>query len=391
MDAQSRGILMLLNSAMTGQKATLPSDFDLEQAYLQLRRHQILALGYLGAVQCGVDKQMGVMRTLFQEYCRCLQHSENQMSAVKKVCEAFDRAGVEYMPLKGCNIKTLYPSPELRTMGDADILIRTEQYEIIRPIMLELGFTEVTESDHELIWRNDALLLELHKRIIPSYNRDYYRYFGDGWRLATVQQGTRFAMSREDEFVYLFTHFAKHYRDGGIGIRHLLDLHVYLCANSDLDVAYVERELDKLQLGVFFGHIRKTMEACFCGKPWDERTEFIADHIFASGAYGTDAMKRVSLVVRQSKQTGSVGKARMAQLVSLIFLPYNAMADKYPLLHKLPILLPVFWGVRAVNVVISKHKKMRRFIKSFNDASVEKAELYEQSLNYVGLEFAFEE
>ena len=141
------------------------------------------------------------MKMLFQHYCRSLQHSEGQMKAVEQLCEAFDAEGIAYMPLKGCLMKRLYPSPELRPMGDADILIRPEQYERIRLVVEKLGYDEQVESDHELIWHRKDLNLELHKRLIPSYNRDYYRYFGDGWNLAKVERGTRYMMTCEDEYI----------------------------------------------------------------------------------------------------------------------------------------------------------------------------------------------
>ena len=36
----------------------------------------------------------------------------------------------------------MYPKTEMRVMSDADILIRTEQYDKIRPIMVELGYSK---------------------------------------------------------------------------------------------------------------------------------------------------------------------------------------------------------------------------------------------------------
>lgn len=391
MDVQDDGILVLLRSVLEGRELALPEGFELEAAYPQLRRHQIMALAYLGAVQCGIDKKLPVMQNLFRDYCLCLQRSEEQMQTVEAVYRAFDKAGVDYMPLKGCNLKALYPAPELRIMGDADILIRTEQYDKIRPLMEKMGFAEGVESDHELVWHSDKLFLELHKRLIPSYNRDYYRYFGDGWRLASMSNGTRYAMKPEDEFIYLFTHFAKHYRDGGIGVRHLLDLHVFLQANKQLDMEYVLCELDKLQLRVFFEHILRASRASFCDGEWDDVTKFIVQHIFFSGAYGTAELKSASEVVRLSGQTGQERSFRFKKLLGIVFLPYGAMTQKYAVLRKLPILLPVFWGVRGVSVLISKRKSIQRVAKDFQDGSAQKANLYRQALNYVGLDFNFEE
>jgi len=50
--------------------------------------------------------------------------------------------------------------------------------------MADLGYEELYESDHELVWNHDLMRIELHKRLIPSYNKDYYQYYGDGWQLA---------------------------------------------------------------------------------------------------------------------------------------------------------------------------------------------------------------
>ena len=168
-----------------------------------------------------------------------------------KVFAAFDEHHIDYLPLKGVLLKHIYPKAEMRSMGDADVLIRVDQYDRIKPLMPPLGFAEVTESDHELIWQSEVLHLELHKRLVPSYHEAEFAYFGDGWDRAVKLQGCRYDMKPEDEYVFLFAHFAKHYVDGGIGIRHALDLWVYRRTNPDLDNAYIQTELKKLKLERF--------------------------------------------------------------------------------------------------------------------------------------------
>ena len=89
------------------------------------------------------------------------------------------------MPVKGTIIKFWYKKPELRYMTDADILIKTEQYDKIKPVLQELGFSEVAESLCEIIWdKSNRLHLELHKSLIPPTDEDFYAYFGSGWNYA---------------------------------------------------------------------------------------------------------------------------------------------------------------------------------------------------------------
>lgn len=390
MDTLQRGIITLMRSGLTGEKLPLPVEFDLEQACPQMVRHQIQPICYLGAVQCGVDKKLPVMQRLFQGYCRCLQHSEGQTQAIERVCAALDGAGVDYMPLKGCNLKALYPKPELRLMGDADVLIRTEQYDKIRPLMLELGMEEQVESDHELVWHSKLLHLELHKRLIPSYNKDYYRYFGDGWRLAKLQQGTRYHMTPEDEYIYLFTHFAKHYRDGGIGCRHAADLWVYRRAHQ-LDEAYLSAELAKLRLLEFERNIQNLLRVWFEGAEENEKTAFITDFIFQSGSWGGHEAHVVSRESKQVQIAGSVVGGKIRRALAMLFPPMLVMGQKYPILQKCPILLPFLWPVRWITALFFRRDNIRRQRDDLMAVTPDKIETYQQALHYVGLDFHFKE
>ena len=390
MNPTRQGILTLLRSAVTGDALALPRDFDWEEAMVWAKKHQISPLVYEGAVNCGVDRALPQMQTLFQMYCKNLLISEGQLQAIGRLCVAFEEADIDYMPVKGCNMKLRYPKPELRAMGDADILIKLEQYDRIYPIMKELGYEEELESDHELLWRTKALELELHKRLIPSYNKDYFRYFGDGWQLAKVQTGTRWAMTPEDEYIYLFTHFAKHYRDGGIGLRHVLDLWVYE-RSAPMDESYIEAELKKLQLLEFRQNIVRLLKAWFCGEAMDEKTAFISDFVFGSGSWGSRENKETASGVRDARDAGSVGKGKLLRVCKILFPPMLGMKQLYPTLQKAPVLLPVFWVVRWVKTLLFGRDRIQRQKRVLQERSADRIETYQQALHFVGLDFHFKE
>ena len=163
MNTTQQGIILLLKSAITGEKLPLPEAFDLEAALTEINRHKIHTLAFQGGINCGIPRNHPAMQQLFQKYCHAMLVSEGQLRELQRIYKAFDKNGIAYMPLKGCNMKSRYPRPELRLMGDADILIRMEQYERIVPIMESLDFVFKGESDHELIWQSKGLYLELHK------------------------------------------------------------------------------------------------------------------------------------------------------------------------------------------------------------------------------------
>lgn len=386
-----RGIIDIIKSCLTGEKGTVDADFNWDVAYEICKAHHVVPMLYYGALESGLDLPEELLKRLKKDTMQLVFYDQKQLCEISQIESCFRENGIDYMLLKGSYLKHLYPKTELRVMGDADILIRTEQYDSIKQIVQQLEFDEVTESDHEYIWdKPEVLNLELHKRLIPSYNKDYYAYFGDGWKLAHKTDSTKYEMRDEDLFIYLFTHYAKHYRDAGIGIRHLVDFYVFLGEKPDLDMSYIEDELKKLHLWEFCKNTFETLSVWFDGKPASEMSDFITRHIFISGSYGTDKNHLLSNGLKSSKVV-TKNQVKKAKLMRLVFPSAKDLSANYAVLKKAPVLLPVVWVHRLITAVLFKRKNIKTQYESVNMMSAENITAYQNELNYVGLDFNFEE
>lgn len=387
-----RGIIDLVKAGVTEKSVSLSQSFDWEQAFKMALKHQIVPMLYYGVKNSKLNVPADILSKLELAAFSSVAVSSKQMYTLEEVFEAFEKNGIEYMPLKGSVLKSLYPKPEMRQMGDADILIKPKQYDKIKPIMLELGFEEKIESDHELNWvKKGILLLELHKRLIPSYNKDYYAYFGDGWRLARKTETSRFEMSDEDNLIYMFTHYAKHYRDGGIGIRHLVDFYVFLNTKKDINKAYIEKELKKLQLFEFYKNSMRTLSVWFEEAESDEITDFMTSKIMGSGSYGTTDAHIISSAVKTSKTAKTEKVIKLKKIFDMVFIPYKNMKQLYPSLKKLPFLLPIMWIIRLVNTIFNRQDKIKKHNEELKLMSAENITKYQDELDFVGLDFNFKE
>ncbi len=390
MTPRQSGFLVLVKSAITNTKHDLPDGFDIERAFSDAKSHGIVSMIYYGAVNCGLDKKYDIVTKAVPSVYKDIAVCERQSAEVKRLIDAFDAAEIDYMPLKGTRMRGLYPKPEMRKMGDADILIKDTQYEKIRILMPELSYSQGYVSDHEYAWDKNTLHVELHKRLIPSYNKDYYAYFGDGWQLGKIksEKGTCYSMTDEDEMIYLFTHFAKHYRDAGIGVRHLVDLWVYRINHPELDESYICEELKKLQLCEFYENILKTLEVWFNGRESDDKTDFITEVIFTSGEFGRSEAGMASAALKEMKDGSSALEVKVKRIGGAIFVRYDLMKDIYPVLKKAPVLLPVMWVVHFAKR-LAKRKNVVARVKKRLDVDTQKADKYQKTLNYVGLDFNF--
>lgn len=393
MDVTQRGIITLLRSSLTEGKLPLPEGFDLEAAYPHALRHGVIAMVYDGALRCGLDKKTPVMQKLFQRYLKCTLHSEGQLEMLGRVCAALEEHGFDHLLLKGSLLKYMYPKPELRQMGDADILIRKEQYDAICPVMERLGFQNTSQGFYDNGWSSPELYVELHYGFSRPYNSDFNDYLGNGWSraLKSSQGNHRYEYSAEDHFIYLFVHFTKHYRDGGIGLRHAADLWVYRKHNPSMDELYVKAELEKMGLQVFYTNVMRMIAVWFEDVESDDVTEFITQTVFGSGAFGTSEAIRQAVSLRAANKTGTVKSAKAWRVVRMLFPGRVAMLPRYPILKDHPALLPFLWPVRWGSALLFRRDNIQKQREYVRESSEESIESYRQALSYVGLDYTIKD
>ncbi len=379
------GLIALVRSAMTEQYIPLPEGFALPTVLPMAKKHQIAPiLMQAMTYQTSSDAAMCRMQ-LLQSSAMSLSISETQMAEVQTLCEAFAEAGVDHAPLKGVLIKRYYPMESMRSMSDIDILVRTEQYAKIEPIMKRLGYTFEVESDHEYNWRKGHVHAELHKCLIPSYNEDYYSYYNDGWDFFHPTKDHRYEMQDEDLFIYLFTHYTKHFRDGGIGVKHLTDLWVFRRAKPNMDESYLIKELKKLHLDEFYANVTATAEYWFEDGELTDTVERMTHHIITCGAFGRQALQQKAEALRNAPAKGKHSKLRW--VLRKIFLPYKNMCQKYPFLRRLPFLLPIMWIARWFTAVFFKPKSLKKDIKNATEMSQDSIDGYAEYLQSMGIYF----
>lgn len=384
-----RAVIDLVKAAITEKKANIPDNFNWEEALKLCDVHTITPMLYYGAQFSGITLPESINNEFFIETFCSIRKEQNQQYEILCIKKAFEENGIDYMFLKGIVLKPLYKKTEMRTMTDADIFIKQEQYDKISACMTELGFAEINESDHEYIWeKKGSLSLELHKRLIPSYDKDYYRYFSDGWGFARKNKGHEYFMSREDTFIYMFVHFAKHYRDAGIGIRYMTDLYLYLENAKDMDKAYIEKALESLKMLTFYNSIMSTLNVWFDNGETSDITEFITTRIINSGLHGTYYNHLVSSALRNINSRNGKG-AKFKRFMQIMFPSLKNMKTLYPVLEKAPLLVVWYWPVRVVSALIYKKDNVRAYREEMKIISDENIQHYKEELRYVGIEYEF--
>lgn len=314
--------------------------------------------------------------------------SDNQNAELRKILTAFEEENIEYMPLKGVLLQSLYPSHDMRSMADMDILIKPEEKEKINNIMTSLGYEFKCESNHEYVYsKKPYVSVELHKLLIPSYNEDMYKHYGDGWKRAKKCEGraNRYELSLEDNFIYIFTHFAKHYRDGGIGIKAVLDIFLYLEKYRELDREYIEKQFSNLNLSDFYNNITRVIECWFYGAEFDELSKSVTEFIINSGTFGRIENQTSAEAIRDYMDK-DIKKAEKQRYTKLIFPNIRRMQTGYPILKKVPVLLPFMWVIRIIKLIIFKRKNIDGYKRRAESVSLSNIDKFNRHIKKVGLD-----
>ncbi|MDE6664729.1 MAG: nucleotidyltransferase family protein [Ruminococcus sp.] len=274
-----------------------------------------------------------------------------QRNEYKKIIAAFDKEKIRCMPVKGIFLKKMYPRSDFRTMSDIDILIDTENAGKAENVILALGYTceSKEKSHHDVFFKSPVMNIEIHRQLFSDISaNNFSQYYKDVFIKAEKTDGFElvYKMTDEEFYIYTLAHFYKHYSKGGSGIRSVMDIYVMNdIIYKKLDKHSLNCKLKKLQLLDFRNEMTDLSEMWFKNGKETPELKKISEYIIRSGTYGT----MLNNVNNQIKKKGRTG-----YFIYCAFPPLYFMKNNYPILKKVPFLLPVLWIWRLITSLITK-------------------------------------
>ena len=314
-----------------------------------------------------VITESGVLQEASQEYA--LFRNEHMLAVFRYrrladelsiISELFEREGVAHIALKGSVLRDYYPEPWMRTSCDIDILVKREQLEQAKMLLVDsLGYTYLSKTGHDLSLESaTGVHLELHFALIEDYIlKKTHKLLSSVWDSATLVPEKKYTYAMTDEFFYFYhiLHMAKHFLSGGCGIRGFIDLWILKTAFPD-NSEKRESLILKGGLASFERTANRLLCVWFDGAEHDEITLSFERFVFSGGAYGT---------VEGGASVGVARKrSRLKYIMSKVFLPYKAMENMYPALEKRKYLLPFYHIKRWCRIIFKTGSRRGRVIIS---------------------------
>lgn len=298
------------------------------------------------------------------------------------LCSALEKAHIPFLPLKGSVLRKYYPEAWMRTSCDIDILVHEENSEKAKSILVdEYGYVYHGKGSHDIsLFSPTNVHVELHYELVEDgIANKSSEVLKNVWRVSIIGDGYDFWHEMPDEYYYFYhiAHMAKHFENGGCGIRPFIDLSIL----DDIQGADKEKRDNLLQQGnllKFANAARKLSRIWFTNEQYDFISQQMEKYILQGGVYGSNENR---ITVQQQKKGG-----RMKYALSKIFIPYDVIKFHYPILQKHRWLTPFMEVRRWFKLVFCGHAKRALNELKYNQTiSADKADATKKFLEDIGL------
>lgn len=365
MQTQEKNFISLLRASVSSQGLAALSEPDYVQILLLAKKHAVAGLLYPAVKR--ISPSPAILPELKKLAFGAATREQLQSQELAQITAACEDAKIPVLLLKGCILKSLYPIPSLRYMSDIDLLIDPRCAKETDGILRAMGFSEEkTDASSTVVYSSpQGMRYEIHLQLSSEgYDEASKRFASELMARSVPAEGKVYIrnLPLEDHYAYLLCHFVKHFIYGGIGIRQLID--IYLCRKKwQMDEERLASLLDELGLTEFHQKLTQLSAHWFENAEAEPSVFELGDYILSSGVFGSEDHRSTDRMLRQGEG--------FAYLWRRTFPPYRTMKEYFPVLKKLPFLLPFFWIWRAVRAVLFRRKKLKAEVSAFESTDSE--------------------
>lgn len=375
--------LQAMGDHLNGRETAAPETALDWEALLSIAKiHQVGGILYH---QCMAILPPEYAVRLREQYGAALYYHTNRTAMAAALEEALQAEGIPFFVIKGSAVAAYYPVPALRTMGDTDLVIHTEDRMRAHEILLSQGFVNESHfADREWVYYKNRMEFELHDHLVyrETVNRpEHETYFNDFWQY--VHDGQ---LDWSFHFLFLLLHLRKHLMNEGVGFRQFMDVAVVAKNAPGLDWNWIGQELGALGFLDFARNVFAMNEAWFglktpisANTPDADFFETATDVVFRNGIFGFDnADNRANRAVNIARSAENAHLAMTKSAIRKVFPSYQTLitVPHYRFLEGKPWLLPAAWVYRMLRGLSGN--RFRRSVRHVGESFTSKETVEER-------------
>lgn len=292
-----------------------------------------------------------------------------------RICAIMNNAGVPCTILKGFASALYYPDPLMRSMGDVDFLVDTDDFEKASQALENSGY-ENTGKEHDVhdVFLGKICRCEMHFQPsgIPKGKagvkvRKYLSDLLQRSKIVRTELGDVIVPSTFHHGLIILLHMCHHLTGDGLGLRHLCDWAVYI--NSVGEEKFLNM-FEKVLKDIGLWDFAKVMTFICCkylgcpGMNWakdaDKKlADYILIDIIIGGNFGQKNVDRS----HESLLISSKNEKEVSMLRQFFISANSIVYNNWKAARKFKFLLPFGWiffgGRYIIRSVFGKRPKIR--------------------------------
>ena len=212
------------------------SNIDWESVYKEASTQAVSAFVYDSTDN--IDNIPECVYKLLKQYTISVMLKNEQIfQGQKSLVKLLEENKIDYAIIKGFTAAVNYTKPELRTLGDVDFLVRKSDFQRVKNLLLQNGYSLVKEEENHFhcALKKDGVLFEMHFELSEFPNTklgENLRDFLDSALDDVVEyefQGEKFkGLNIKFQMFSLLLHMERHMSKDGLGLRQLLDFRFFV-------------------------------------------------------------------------------------------------------------------------------------------------------------------
>lgn len=287
-------------------------------------------------------------------YFKRMKYSMMQDMALEELIEAFTKAGIDCMPLKGSVIKNYYPSPDLRSMGDIDFIVREQNRQVVRDIMHNIGYEDDILDDGQVdaFKKGKLTYIEIHYDF-SAENHVMHEIFTIDWdKLIPTETEHLYQMTFEDLYFFNTGHYVKNMHNKGMGLRGVVDTFVLRNRLTDNQKQVLNERFAEVNIDEFNSKLVKIADIWFNEVKDGGSLDALQKYLLNKKTYG-DYKTETILNAVYSEQTSSNAK----YLKDKIFPSADDLYERFDIKRKCFLILPFLWIWRILLQLFGSKEK----------------------------------
>ena len=138
------------------------SEIDIDKIFDLAVKNNVCGILYYQLKDSALDNSF--MNNLHRHFLFSCSDSIKKEKASAEISNILNENKIDHIFFKGTCIKNLYPVPEMRTMGDIDILIRPEDNIKVKKLLIENDYIFLPSESYAKVnnYKKNNVVFEIH-------------------------------------------------------------------------------------------------------------------------------------------------------------------------------------------------------------------------------------